>query len=80
MRNGTHNQVGRPDLRGNIGCPQITKRLSASIESLKIKLGVYDDYPIECGYAAVCLGYTTYHHLTNAGIKCVILAPTTMLT
>ena len=27
-----------------------------------------------------CLGYTLYHQLTGAGIKCVILAPTTMLT
>ena len=27
-----------------------------------------------------CLGYTLYHQLTNAGVKCVILAPTTMLT
>ena len=33
-----------------------------------------------CGYEAGCLGYTLYHQLTGAGIKCVILAPTTMLT
>ena len=39
-----------------------------------------NDYSIECGYEAGCLGYTLYHQLTNAGIKCVILAPTTMLT
>jgi len=50
------------------------------IESLKMKLGFYDDYSIECGYEAGCLGYTLYHQLTNAGLKCVILAPTTMLT
>ena len=50
------------------------------IESLKKKLGPDDDYSIECGYEAGCLGYTLYHQLANAGIKCVILAPTTMLT
>ena len=50
------------------------------IESLKVKLGLYHNYSIECGYEAGCLGYTLYHQLTDAGIKCVILAPTTMLT
>ena len=50
------------------------------IDCLKKKLGSNDQYSIECGYEAGCLGYTLYHQLTNAGIKCVILAPTTMLT
>ena len=45
-----------------------------------MKLGLNNDYYIECGYEAGCLGYTLYHQLTNAGIKCVIPAPTTMLT
>jgi transposase len=31
-----------------------------------------------CGYEAGCLGYTLYHQLEGYGIKCVILAPTTM--
>ena len=31
-----------------------------------------------CGYEAGCMGYSLYHQLTNAGQKCVILAPTTM--
>ena len=56
------------------------KEVICFIESLKMKLGFYDDYSIECGYEAGCLGYTLYHQLTGAGIKCVILAPTTMLT
>lgn len=50
------------------------------IESLKMKLGPNDNYSIECGYEAGCLGYTLYHQLTGAGVKCVILAPTTMLS
>jgi len=56
------------------------KEVICFIESLKMKLGLNDDYSIECGYEAGCLGYTLYHQLANAGIKCVILAPTTMLT
>ena len=50
------------------------------IESLRLKLGSDDDYSIECGYEAGCLGYSLYNQLTSAGVNCVILAPTTMLT
>ena len=32
----------------------------------------------ECGYEAGCLGYSLYHQLTEHGVKCTILAPTTM--
>lgn len=38
-----------------------------------------DDANFICGYEAGCLGYTLYHQLTNHNVKCVILAPTTML-
>jgi len=31
-----------------------------------------------CGYEAGCLGYTLYHQLTSCGIRCEILAPTSM--
>ena len=33
---------------------------------------------IVCGYEAGCLGYTLYHQLMDHGVKCIILAPTTM--
>lgn len=56
------------------------KEVISFITSLKVKLGSNDDYSIECGYEAGCLGYTLYHQLTDAGFKCVILAPTTMLS
>ena len=56
------------------------KEVICFIESLKMKLGRDNQYSIECGYEAGCLGYTLYHQLTGAGIKCVILAPTTMLS
>lgn len=37
-----------------------------------------DEIEFICGYEAGCLGYTLYHQLTDHGVKCVILAPTTM--
>ncbi len=54
------------------------KNILMFIESLKLKLGLNDTYDIECGYEAGCLGYSLYNQLTAAGVKCVILAPTTM--
>lgn len=37
-----------------------------------------DDTEFVCGYEAGCLGYSLYHQLTDHGVKCIILAPTTM--
>lgn len=48
------------------------------IGRLKQKLGNHDQYDIECGYEAGSLGYSLYHQLTGAGVRCTILAPTTM--
>lgn len=31
-----------------------------------------------CGYEAGCLGYSLYHQLVEHGVRCIILAPTTM--
>lgn len=56
------------------------KNIIMFIESLKLKLGLGNEYDIECGYEAGCLGYSLYNQLTAAGVKCTILAPTTMLT
>ena len=56
------------------------KNIILFIENLKQKIGTDDTYDIECGYEAGCLGYSLYNQLTEAGVKCVILAPTTMLT
>ena len=56
------------------------KNILMFIENLKMKLGADNMYDIQCGYEAGCLGYSLYNQLTSAGVKCVILAPTTMLT
>ena len=56
------------------------KNILMFIENQKLKLGLGDTYDIECGYEAGCLGYSLYNQLTAPGVKCVILAPTTMLT
>ena len=45
------------------------------VSNLKKKL---KDSDFVCGYEAGCLGYSTYKDLTKAGIKCVIMAPSTM--
>ena len=37
-----------------------------------------DQLNIACGYEAGCLGFKLYHDLTEAGINCVVLAPSTM--
>ena len=46
------------------------------IERMRKNYG--SDSEFICGYEAGCLGYSLYHQLTDHGIKCVILAPTTM--
>ena len=48
------------------------------IEKLKKKYKK-DNLIITCGYEAGCLGYTLFHQLDASGVRCVILAPSTML-
>lgn len=45
------------------------------VSNLKKKL---KDCEFVCGYEAGCLGYSTYKDLTKVGIKCVLMAPSTM--
>ena len=47
------------------------------IEAMRFHYG--NDALFICGYEAGCLGFTLYHQLTDHNVKCVILAPTTML-
>ncbi len=47
------------------------------LEAMRFHYG--DDAVFICGYEAGCLGFTLYHQLTDHHVKCVILAPTTML-
>ena len=44
----------------------------------KMKEAWGDDIEIVCGYEAGCLGYSLYRSLTEQGVNCVILAPSTM--
>lgn len=46
----------------------------------RVKKGLDKDCEFVCGYEAGCLGYSLYHELTAKGIKCVIIAPSTMET
>ena len=73
--------IGAEDrIFGEMQTPPDYKEVIGFIGLLKMKLGLTKDDSIECGYEAGCLGYTLYHQLKGAGINCVILAPTTMLT
>ena len=73
--------IGSEDrIYGEIQVAPDYKEVLRFIDSLKMKLGLDNEYSVECGYEAGSLGYTLYHQLTEAGVKCVILAPTTMLT
>ena len=58
--------------------PEI-KKIIHVIETFK-KKHENEELNIVCGYEAGCLGYSLYNQLTAANVKCVILAPTTMLT
>lgn len=53
------------------------KNVLKYVEFLRTIYG--DDANFICGYEAGCLGYNLYHQLTANNIKCIILAPTTML-
>lgn len=44
-----------------------------------VRLAHSEECDFVCGYEAGCLGYTLYHQLTAMKIKCVIMAPTTIL-
>ena len=44
----------------------------------RVKQNYGQDCQFQCGYEAGSLGYSLYHQLTNQGIECVILAPSTM--
>ena len=50
------------------------KNILLFIENLRMKFGLDDEYDIQCGYEAGCLGYSLYNQLIAAGVKCVILA------
>ena len=72
--------LGGDRIFANIQVTPDYKNIILFIEDLKLKLGLDEEYDILCGYEAGCLGYSLYNQLTGAGIKCEILAPTTMLT
>ena len=44
----------------------------------KVRQRNEEEVTFVCGYEAGCLGYKLYHQLTDHGVKCVILAPSTM--
>ncbi|MDO4803328.1 MAG: hypothetical protein Q4A32_00730 [Lachnospiraceae bacterium] len=68
---------GEPDYLYEVQLDPDYNEIIRVISSLKRKYKD-DALDITCGYEAGSLGYALYHNLDNAGIKCVILAPSTM--
>lgn len=69
----------------DIGAIEHETRISPDIRELikyveKIRSLYPDASKVVCGYEAGCLGYSLYNKLTEKGIDCVILAPSTMAT
>ena len=61
-----------------------TVRIEPTAKAVKkyldgVRLAHSEECDFVCGYEAGCLGYTLYHQLTAMDIKCVIMAPTTIL-
>jgi len=54
------------------------KNIVRFIEKIKADNGKENEYDIECGYEAGCIGFSLYRQLTAAKVKCTILAPTTI--
>ena len=44
----------------------------------KVRENYGEPCEFRCGYEAGCLGFTLYHQLTEHGVPCVVMAPTTM--
>ena len=47
------------------------------LENMQKRLG--PDVEFVCAYEAGCIGYSLYHQLTGKGVKCFILAPTSLI-
>ena len=68
---------GDPDLLYEVQVDPDYLNILRVISNLKKKYKE-DQIHITCGYEAGCLGFTLYHKLMDAGVNCVILAPSTM--
>ena len=68
---------GDPDLLYEVQVDPDCWYILQVIEKLKKKYKD-DQLSITCGYEAGSLGYSLYHELDNNGVKCIILAPSTM--
>lgn len=70
--------MGEDHIFGTVKVSADYKEVIKFIDALKEKLDPHDEYDFECGYEAGCLGFTLCKQLRAAGIKCVIIAPTSI--
>ena len=68
--------VEKDEVFATVQIPPELKSILKYVASVKQNYG--NDCEVLCGYEAGCLGYSLYNQLTEHGINCVILAPSTM--
>ena len=71
------NLEGDPDILHEVEVEPDYRQILSVITKLRKKYKG-DRLEVTCGYEAGCLGYSLYYQLTESGVKCVILAPSTM--
>jgi len=72
--------LGDEDVRFEHTVTANYKQILVYLERIRTKVaGLNGDVKFICGYEAGCLGYSLYKDLTEHHVKCVILAPSTML-
>ena len=71
------NLEGDPDILHEVEVEPDYRQILSVITKLRKKYKG-DRLEVTCGYEAGCLGYALYYQLTESGVKCVILAPSTM--
>ena len=71
---------GEPErMLATLKVPADHKEVLTFIQNLKKQYHLDDSDDITCGYEAGCLGFSLYKKLAASSVKCVILAPSTML-
>lgn len=71
------NLEGEDQIFGTMKIQSDYHRVLQYLERMQKILG--EDVEFICAYEAGCMGYSLYHQLTGKGVKCFIIAPTSLL-
>ena len=73
-------RIGRESVFGETSFTASAENIAVYLETLRYNEENPKDIKFICGYEAGCLGYSLYRELSEKGIECKILAPSTMAT